>query len=109
LAPHLAVGDDVEACPLLVADGDDRSVVLRLFEPLRGDAPEFPGTYAGWKALAEVFAIDQPVGLGVASHQRRWQQRQHSVPPFRLVSLPHLRAGEFLVRPRAYLMPATSR
>jgi hypothetical protein len=75
LAPHLAVGDDVEACPLLVADGDDRSVVLRLFEPLGGDAPEFLGTYAGWKALAEFFAIDQPVGLGVASHQRRWQQR----------------------------------
>ena len=32
LAPHLAVGDDVDAGALHVADGEERGVVLRLLE-----------------------------------------------------------------------------
>ena len=35
LAAHLAVGDDVEPGALLVADGEQRRVVLRLLEPIR--------------------------------------------------------------------------
>ncbi len=39
LAPDFAVGDDVEARPLLVADGDEGGVVLGLLEQLRRHAP----------------------------------------------------------------------
>ena len=66
LAAHLAVGDDVEAGALLVADGDQCGVVLRLFKPFGRDAPELPCAHARRKALAELLAVNQPVGLGVA-------------------------------------------
>ena len=42
LAPLLAVGDDVEAGALLVADGEERGVVLRRVEPFGIDAPQLP-------------------------------------------------------------------
>jgi hypothetical protein len=39
-AADLAVGDDVDAGALLVADREQRGVVLRLIEPGRLDAPQ---------------------------------------------------------------------
>ena len=51
LAPLLAVGDDVEACTLLVADGEQCGVILRLLEIFRRDTPQFLGAYARRKTL----------------------------------------------------------
>src|SRR5438094_58232 len=39
LAPDLAIGDDVESRTLLIADGEDRRIVLRFLEKLRSNAP----------------------------------------------------------------------
>ena len=39
LAPHLAIGDDIETGALLVEDGDPGRVVLRLVEPIGRDPP----------------------------------------------------------------------
>src|SRR6185295_16586854 len=76
LAAHLASGDDVEPSALLVADGEHGSVVLRLLETFRRHAPQLPRPYPWRKSPAQLLAVDQPVGLRVAPHQRRRQQRQ---------------------------------
>ncbi len=34
LAAHLAIGNDVQTCALLIANREDRGVVLRLLQPL---------------------------------------------------------------------------
>jgi hypothetical protein len=76
LAPHLAVGDDVEAGALLIADGEQRRVVLRLRQEFRRYAPQFLGAHPRRKAAGELLAIDQPFRLGVGADQRCRQQRQ---------------------------------
>ena len=53
-APHLAVGDDVEPGALLVADGEQRGVVLRLLEQFRRNAPQLLGAHARRKAAGEL-------------------------------------------------------
>src|SRR6267378_8250885 len=73
-ATDLAVGDDVEAGPLLRPDGEQRGVVLRPGEMRLGNPPQLFRAYAGRKAPGELFAVDQPFGLGITSHQRRWKQ-----------------------------------
>ena len=73
-AAHLAIGDDVDAGALLVADRQHRGVVLRLLEPGRLDAPQFARAGARRNDLRQASAVDQPVGLRVAAHQRRRQQ-----------------------------------
>src|SRR5947208_16201473 len=72
-APDLAVGDDVEAGPLLRPDGEQRGVVLRLGEIGLGDPPQLFRAHARRKAPGELFPVDHPFGLGVTSHQRRWK------------------------------------
>ena len=74
LAPHLAVGDDVEAGALLVADGEHGGVVLRLVEEFRRDAPQFLRAHPRRKAAGELLAVDQPFGLRIGADQRGWQQ-----------------------------------
>src|SRR5204862_7837460 len=44
LAAHLAVGDDVDARALHVADGDQRRVILRLLQILVFHFPNFRGS-----------------------------------------------------------------
>src|SRR2546422_1950422 len=73
-APDLAVGDDVGAGPLLRPDGEQRGVVLRLGEMGRGNPPQLFRAHARRKAPGELFPVDQPFGLGITSHQRRWKQ-----------------------------------
>src|SRR5437867_8141902 len=73
-APELAVGDDVEARPLLRPDGEQRGVILRLGEIGLGDPPQLFRAHARRKAPGELFPVDQPFGLGITSHQRRWKQ-----------------------------------
>jgi hypothetical protein len=53
LAAHLAIGDDVEAGALLVADGEDGGVVLRLLEIFRRDPPQLQRAHARRKAPGE--------------------------------------------------------
>ena len=47
---HLSVGDDVEASALLIVNGDECGVVLRLFKEFRSDAPEFLHAHPRGKA-----------------------------------------------------------
>ena len=74
LAPHLAVGDDVEPGALLVADGEQGRVVLGLLQEFGRDAPQLAGADARRKAAGELDPVDQPVGLDVAADQGRRQE-----------------------------------
>ena len=76
LAPHLAVGDDVDAGALHVLHGEPRRVVLRLLEERLGHAPELARPHARRQPLAEPLAVDQPVGLRVAADDGRDEVRQ---------------------------------
>ena len=69
-APHLAVGDDVETGAFLVADGENGRVVLRLLEHDSLDAPEFARARSRRDDFRQPLAVDQPVWLRIASHQR---------------------------------------
>jgi hypothetical protein len=51
LAAHLPVGDDVQAGALLIADRQQRGVVLGLLEIARIDPPQFGGAHARREAL----------------------------------------------------------
>src|SRR6185503_2135982 len=68
-APDFAVGDDVDAGFLLRPDREHRGVVLRLREQRLRDPPQLLGAQPRRKALAELVAVDQPVGLRVAADQ----------------------------------------
>ena len=68
-AAHLAVGDDVEAGALLVANREQRGVVLRLLETFGRDAPQLAGAHARREALGELLAVDQPVGLRIGADE----------------------------------------
>ena len=74
LAPDLAVRDDVHAGALLVADGEQRRIVLRLFEEFWRDPPQFPRTYPRRQAAPQIVAVDKPVRLHVAADHRRRQE-----------------------------------
>ena len=73
LAAHLAVGDDVDAGALLVADREQCGVVLRLLEPGRLDPPQLARASTRRNDFRQEPAVDQPVGLGVAADQRGGQ------------------------------------
>ena len=73
LPARLAVRDDVEPGPLLVADREQRRVVLRLLQVLRVDAPQLGRAHARREPAAEALAIDQPVGLRVRADEARRQ------------------------------------
>src|SRR5207302_4849944 len=63
-AADLAVGNDVDAGPLHVADGDPGGVILGLFEEWLRNAPQVSGAYPRWESRQQLVAIDKPVGLG---------------------------------------------
>jgi len=68
LAALLAVGDDVEPGALLIADGEQRGVVLRAVELVRINAPEVVRAHAR-HLLGKLGPVDQPVRLGVGTDQ----------------------------------------
>ncbi len=70
LAADLAVGDDVQARFFLRANRQDGRVILRLREQGLGHAPELLRAQARRKALAELVAVDQPLGLRIAADER---------------------------------------
>src|SRR5439155_2164981 len=71
LAADLAVADDVDAGPLHIADGEDRRIVLRLFEQGIGDPPDVARTDPRHAVMRERAAVDQPIGLRIAADHRR--------------------------------------
>jgi hypothetical protein len=73
----LAVGDDVDAGELEVADREPCGVVLGLLEMLRRDAPDLTGAGAWGQPPAEHRAVDEPVGLRVAADDGRGQKLMH--------------------------------
>ena len=77
LAAHLAIGDDVDAGPLHVADREQRRVVLRLLEPGFGHPPDFWHAHARHQR-AQQLAVDQPLGLRIAADHGR---RQDAIGP----------------------------
>jgi hypothetical protein len=54
----------------LIADRQQRGVVLRLGQPGLLQAPQFLGPHARREAAGQLGAVDQPVGLGIGSHER---------------------------------------
>src|SRR5262245_40954448 len=64
-AAHLAVGNDVEAGALLIANCKERRVILRLFQEFGRNAPELLGSHAWRKPGSQLGPVNQPVGLRV--------------------------------------------
>ena len=85
LAAHLAVGDDVDAGALHVADREERGVVLRLLEVRLRDAPQLVHAHARHHGR-EHGAVDQPVGLRVAADDGGRQQMFGHANALRLIS-----------------------
>jgi hypothetical protein len=77
-APDLAVGDDVEPEFLLCADREQRGVVLRLRKPRFRHAPQLLRAQARREALAELVAVDEPVGLRKAADERGGEEHRVS-------------------------------
>jgi hypothetical protein len=73
LAALLAVGNDVKPGAFLIADGQQRGIILRRFQPLRIDQPEIVRAYPRHH-FSEPRAIDQPFGLRVRADQGRRKQ-----------------------------------
>ena len=69
----LAVGDDVEPGALLVADGEQRGVVLRRFKLLRIDQPKVVCAHAR-HLLGKPRAIDQPFRLRIGADESGGKQ-----------------------------------
>ena len=69
LPADLAVGDDVQAGILLGADSQQRGVPLRLLKELGRDAPQFARPYPRRKAVSQPAAVNQPIGLWIASNK----------------------------------------
>ena len=74
LAAHLAVGDDVDARALHVADGEEGGVVLRGFQILGRDAPYLLHAHARREPRGEILAVDEPFRLGVAAYDGGGQE-----------------------------------
>ena len=65
----LAVGDDVQAGPLLGPDGQFGRVALGLLQVVRGHPPQLAGPDPGREPAAQPRPVDQPVRLRVTADQ----------------------------------------
>jgi hypothetical protein len=103
-AADLAVADDIDAGPFHLADREDRRIVLRLFEPGLGDAPDVTCTDPRHAVMRERRAVDQPIGLRIATdHRGRDQMRRigHGARSSRsFVLFPLLNTGKKQARTR---------
>jgi hypothetical protein len=99
LAPHLAVRHDIDPGALLIANRNQRGIVLRLLEKIGGDAPELPHPHARWRIRGEQRSIDEPLRLRVRADDRcRQQFSLHRITPG--ASRPRARARQFREIPR---------
>ena len=69
-AANFTVGDDIQAGAFLGAYREDGGIILRLFEEFGRNTPQIGGADAGRQAVRKLGAIDQPIRLGIGSHQR---------------------------------------
>ncbi len=67
LASDLAVGDDVDPGAFLLADRNQRRIVLRLLQKLARHTPDVAHAYARRHVLLQCGAIDQPIRLREAA------------------------------------------
>ena len=74
LAALLAVADDVDAGTLLVADGEDRGIVLGRFQVFRADQPEVAGAHPR-HLLGKFRPVDQPFRLRIGTNEAGRQHR----------------------------------
>src|SRR5262249_3449126 len=75
LAALLAVSDDIESGALLIADGEQRGVVLRGIEPGRIDEPKILRSHPR-HLLRKLALVDQPDRLGIGADQGCWQEHR---------------------------------
>ena len=75
-ATRFAVGNNVDACALHVADGEQRGVILRLLQQIARDAPDL-GRPDARHLGAELFPVYEPVGLRIAADDGgfEWHER----------------------------------
>ena len=71
-AADLAIGDDVDAGALHVADGEDGRVILRRLQKRLADAPQIGRAHA---RHAQARAVDEPVGLRIGADDRGREAR----------------------------------
>src|SRR5262249_52235253 len=83
-AALLAVSDNVKTGALLVADGEQRGIILRLFEMLGRDPPQLARAYPRGHLAGESRPVDQPFGLRIRADQRGgkqcWHRSRHGSP-----------------------------
>ena len=71
LPTHFAVGDDIDAGPLHIADGEQGRVVLSLFQKFLGDPPH-RGEANPWNNVRlQHGVVDQPIWLRIAADDGR--------------------------------------
>ena len=85
LAPHLAIGDDVESRPFLLVDRPDGRVVLRFLEKFRRRPPQLQSADAWREAILQPSPVDQPVGLRVGTDQRGGKGSGHHALQFQIL------------------------
>src|SRR3546814_1596845 len=91
-----------------VADRDQRRIVLRLFQMVGRNAPQFLGADARRQPALQPVAVDEPVRLRVAAdHRGRKKCVRHSPCPFIHVESPVLRRRVF--RPYPMSCPRLTR
>jgi hypothetical protein len=71
LAALLAVGDDIDAGPLLIANGEQGGVVLGDLQLVGCDKPEIAHPHAR-HLLRQPCPIDEPLGLRIGADQTGW-------------------------------------
>src|SRR3977135_324803 len=74
LPPHLTVGEDIETSALLISNGQNRGVVLRLLQPFRSNPPQPLSANARGHFLCEFLAIDQPIRLRIGTYESSWEE-----------------------------------
>src|SRR5215212_6112006 len=101
LAPDLAVADDVDPSTLHVADCNEGSVVLGLLEHVRRHPPDLLEPHPRHGQRLQLFAVDKPSRLRVASDHRRRQDGcwHRDLPPHDNFVKPYLRDGGATVTP----------
>src|SRR5207247_1396317 len=75
LATHLAVRHDIDAGALLIANGNQRRIVLRLFEQRGGHPPELSHPDARRRIRGEQRSVDEPLRLRIRPDDRCRKQR----------------------------------
>src|SRR5262249_21810650 len=107
LPADLAVGDDVQARVLLRPDGQQRRVLMRLFQVLRVHPPQLTGPDPGREPGAEPLPVDQPVRLRVAAPERGGEE--HAGPPPGFTPGPSGPAVASIAQPREGRIPGSLR